>query len=233
MRRATCLIVACLISAFASVARAETVELANGEILRGTVISLDAKTLKFQSESLGEVSIAREKIAFIQLQESVRQAALPATRSPIIGTPTVPPPPVRSAPDPSSLDGLLRQLQSEAGGKPITPDDLLKQLQDGKSAELDEIKKNLPLFAAPEVQDYFRKQVGGLLDGSITVNDVRQEAIRARDETKAAVKELGPDAEKALAPYLGILERFIRESEPKATPAAPPTLPVPATTPPK
>jgi hypothetical protein len=110
---------------------------------------------------------------------------------------------------------------------------LLKQLPDGKSAELDELKKNLPLFAAPEVQDYFRKQVGGLLDGSITVNDVRQEAIRARDETKAAVKELGPDAEKALAPYLGILERFIRETDPKGQPGASPIVPDPATTPPK
>ena len=225
MRRATCLIVACLISAFASVARAETVELANGEILRGTVISLDAKTLKFQSESLGEVSIAREKVSMILLGSD---RVLPPKAAPGF----VP----SAAAEAPSLEGLFKQLQkagSEApDGKAINADDLLKQLQNGKSPELDELKKN-PLFAAPEVQDYFRKQVGGLLDGSITVNDVRQEAIRARDETKAAVKELGPDAEKALAPYLGILERFIRESEPTATPAASPTLPVPATTPPK
>jgi hypothetical protein len=226
MRRSTCLVAVVIAVLGAKAALAETVELANGEVLRGTVISLDAKTLKFQSESLGEVSIAREKVSMILLGSD---RVLSSKAAPGFA-------PAAAAEAPS-LEGLFKQLQkagSEApGGKPITPDDLLKQLQDSKSPELDEIKKNLPLFAAPEVQDYFRKQVGGLLDGSITVNDVRQEAIRARDETKAAVKELGPDAEKALAPYLGILERFIRESEPKATPAAPPTLPVPAPIPPK
>jgi hypothetical protein len=208
-------------------ARAETVELANGEVLRGTVISLDAKELKFKSESLGEVTIDRAKVSTIVLGSGrlplnplgPQPPALPTAANPAL------PPPGTTA-EPPSLEGLLKQLQGAANNPqatkpsatPADPADLLKQLGEGKSPALEELQKN-PLFAAPEVQGYLKTQLGGLMDGSITINDIRQEAIRARDETRAAVKDLGPDAETALAPYLGILDRFIRETEPK-TPAA-------------
>jgi hypothetical protein len=167
------------------------------------------------------VTIDRAKVAAILLTD---RAPVVAPRSSPQAAPLASPLPGQPpAAGPPSIEGLLKQLQGQAGGKPVGPDDLLKQLEGGGSPELDELKKNLPLIAAPEVQDYIRKQVGGLIDGSLTINDIRQEAIRARDETKAAIKDLGPDAEKVLAPYLGILEKFIRETEPK--PQLPPASP--------
>lgn len=256
-------VVAFAIAASSASLRAETVELANGELLRGTVISLDAKELKFKSESLGDVTIDRAKVSMILLTHilppsysprpkidpprtlipgsdgDVPPAAdtrptlsRPAGPKVIVDPPKTPIPPGATSGQPSSVEDLLKQLQGGAGGKPVSPDDLLKQLEGGNSPELEEIQKNLPLLAAPEVQGYFRKQVGGLIDGSITVNDIRKEAIRARDETKAAVKDLGPDAEAALAPYLGILERFIRETEPKSAPTPNPQ-PIPPALQPK
>ena len=103
---------------------------------------------------------------------------------------------------------------------------MLKQLPSGSAAELEKLKKQMPLLAAPEVQNYVNKLLGGLMSGSLSINDIRNEAIRARDETKAAIKDLGPEAEQALGGYLGILDRFIKETEPKSPP---PTAPQPTT----
>ena len=180
MLRSTWLLSACVLAVAVVGARAETVELANGEVLRGTVISLDAKELKFNSESLGEVSISREKIAIIRLSDAFGPFLPPPTR-PVINTPVIPAlPKPGSAPAPTSVEDLLKQLQgaSQAGGKTVNPADLLQQLEGGNSPELDELKKN-PLLAAPEVQGYIKKQLGGLIDGTITINDIRKEAIRA------------------------------------------------------
>ncbi|HZN35148.1 MAG TPA: hypothetical protein VFB80_15070 [Pirellulaceae bacterium] len=199
------LIAALVLVAIADMAAADTVQLANGDTLSGEVLSLDAKALKIKSPILGEVTIGRAKVQSITLGDA---AARPAAKS---------------TGDGLSVEGLLKQLggvAAEAAGK-VNEGDLLKQLQGGiDPAELDKLKKQMPLLASPEVQAYFNKTVGGLLDGSLTIDDIRKEAIRARDETKDAIKDLGPDAEKALSGYLGILDHFIKETAPK--PASPP-----------
>jgi hypothetical protein len=71
--------------------------------------------------------------------------------------------------------------------------------------------------------------VKGLTEGTLNVQDIRKEAMRAREEYRKTAKSLGPDGEKALNQALGgwidILDRFIRDSDPKVmkdtAPAAP------------
>lgn len=188
-------------------AAADTVQLANGDTLSGEVLSLDAKQLRVKSPILGEVTIARAQVHSIYLGDAVK--------TPVAGAPAAKP--AESGKE-LTVEGILKQLGAGAGGHPSAGagDDLLKQLQGGvPPAELDKLKKQFPLLASPEVQAYFNKTVGGLLDGSLTLNDIRKEAMRARDETRDAIKDLGPEAEKALSGYLGILDQFIKETEPK------------------
>lgn len=211
-----------------AVVRAETVQLVNGDVLSGKVISLDATQLKLDSEALGEVTIDRAKIAAIVLSEHA-SAALSVPRREGDATRAATPASARAPADqqPGGVPGILNELRKSAAsstGGAITPEDVLKRFEaeGGNRQDLEELKKSLPLFAAPEVQQYFQGKVGGLLDGSVTVNDIRNEAIRARDETREAIKELGPEGEAALRPYLSILDKFIRETEPKAKPGLPP-----------
>jgi len=191
---------------------ADEVQLVNGDQFTASILSLDAKQLKVKSELLGEMTIERAKVRQITLGE--RLPAKPA--------PAATPSPGAADKAPLSLDDLFKQLQKAGGAAQLTPEAAIKQLEavGGDPNALAELKKSMPLFAAPEVQAYFRKQVGGLLDGSLKIDDIRSEAIRVRNESKAVLKDLGPEAEAALAPYLGILEKFINETAPAAaTPA--------------
>ncbi len=71
-------------------------------------------------------------------------------------------------------------------------------------------------MATPEASKYFDDTVKGLLGGNLSINDIRKDALRARDELKNATKGLGPDVETAVRPYLMILEKFLGETQPPA-----------------
>ena len=82
----------------------------------------------------------------------------------------------------------------------------------------------------PGAKKYFDDTVKGLSEGSINVDNVRKDAIRAREEYRKTAKSLGPDGEKtldqALGGYLQILDKFIRDTEPEKThDQAPPSAP--------
>jgi hypothetical protein len=72
-----CLAVVIVLGAQAST-KADTVQLVNGDAIRGKVVLLDDKQLVFRSESFGELKITRDKIEMILLGNkslpSVRQA---------------------------------------------------------------------------------------------------------------------------------------------------------------
>ena len=127
---------------------------------------------------------------------------------------------------------MLKQVQKPGGGG-VDIEALLKQYEaeGGNTDAIGELKKNMPLFGAPKVQGYVEKQLKGLADGSLKIDDIRNQAIHARDETRKAIKDLGPGAEEALAPYLGILEKFIQETAPPKS--APPKSAAPAAKPAK
>ena len=75
----------------------------------------------------------------------------------------------------------------------------------------------LPLLATPEASKYFNDTVKGLMGGTRSIGDLRKDAMRAREELKKATKGLGPDVDAAVAPYMQILDSFLRETEPPAT----------------
>jgi hypothetical protein len=175
--------------------RADSIELANGDVLNGRVVGLDEKELRLESAIHGKLSIPRAKIVAITFGDRKPVAAAPA-----VGT-----------------------AKMAAPGKELTADDVLKQLAAaGNGGNAGDLQKLLPLLATPEASKYFNSTLKGLQTGSMNVQDIRRDAIRARDEFKKATKGLGPDVEAAMAPYMGLLERFIQETEPPAKKAAPP-----------
>jgi hypothetical protein len=177
---------------------ADSVHLANGDVLKGKVLSLDDKQLSLESESLGKLTIPRGKIVTITLGD-----AKPA--APVIDPKTAPVAPKLG----NSVEEAVQQLIKGGGVNP---------------KDMSELQKLFPELAAPGASKYFNETVQGLLVGKTSIQDIRKDAIHARDELKKLTKDLGPDVAAAVAPYLGVLEKFIRETEPtdpKAKPATP------------
>ena len=175
---------------------AEIVELKNGETLRGQLVSVNARALTFNSETLGNLSIDREKVAAIFLVED--RFATSKSSS------------VRPSPSPqvSNENELLKGFPSVQ--------DVLKQLQtDGLPNDaVSDLKKQFPMLENPEVKEYFMNRVGGLMLGRISIDDIRNDAIDARDQIRDLEKDLGPQASRALEGYLSILDGFIQETAP-------------------
>jgi len=71
--------------------------------------------------------------------------------------------------------------------------------------------------AGPEANHKFNEMVDGLLNGKLTVNDLRAEAKSAADQLKGLKRDLGDDDSGALDGYLAILENFLRETRPGAS----------------
>lgn len=168
-------------------ALADSVQMVNGDVLNGRVLSLDDKQLRLESETLGQVNISRAKIRAITLGDPKPAAAAAAP--------------------------VARQPGSDTG-----PEAALKQLKTGglNPKDLKELQQMLPLLATPEASRYFNDTVKGLMSGTRSIGDLRKEAMRARDELKKATRGLGPDVDAAIAPYMQILDSFIRETQPPA-----------------
>lgn len=206
-------IVALLISMSLPGLNADELQLVNGDTVRGHVVALDEKQVRVKSELLGELTIERKNVRSIQLSDEVIRSSLPNT---LKGELPSAAPPADGGKKSVSVDDLLKQLQA-SGGK-VDSEDLIKRFEKegGDGDVVGELKKSQHLLGSPKVQAYVQKQISGLMDGSVKVNDIRNEAIRARDETKKFLKDLPPEAQTALDPYLGILEKFIKETEPPA-----------------
>ncbi len=217
---------ALIVFASESSLRADSIELINGDLLHGKVVSLDDRELRLVSDIHGAVIIDREKVAAIGLGD--RRLA---------------PPVAGAAVAPGEVQAIVRRgAEVNVNGRPtvtatvpvapIAAQDVLRQLRaQGLSAEnVAELQKALPMLKEPGAKRYFDDTVNDLVEGKIDVETVRKDAIRARNEYRKTAKSLGPDGEKtlnqALGGYLQILDRFIEDTDPKSAgnnraPAAP------------
>lgn len=182
----------------ASPLRGDTIELTNGDVLNGEVISLDGKQLILKSDVLGEVKLDRSKVSAIHLGDK-----------PVLNRQTAPSP--NPAPQKPALDP---QVQNALNAAPSS-EDVLKQLQGGgvNPQMIGALQSKFPLLNTPEASGYFNDTLSGLMSGKINIQDVRKDAVKARDQLKDLQDELGPDG-AALNGYMSILNKFINETKP-------------------
>ncbi|MCI0458110.1 MAG: hypothetical protein L0Z62_14195 [Gemmataceae bacterium] len=116
-------------------AAADAVQLANGDVLNGKVLSLDDQQLSLESESLGKLTIPRGKIVTITLGN-----AKPA--APVVDPKTAPAPVAPKAGN--GVEEAVKQL-IKAGG--VNPKDVA------------DLQKLFPELAAPGASKYFSETV--------------------------------------------------------------------------
>ena len=169
-------------------ARADQVEMQNGDRYAGNVLSLNTNTVVLQSDVLGTVNLPRSKVALITLGSitTVNRAALPSLAKTQLTARS--PAPTNS---PADLSHELRQLG--------TNNNLIQQVQAQFLSD-----------AGPEANKKFNELVSGLVSGKMSVNDIRREAKSAADQVRALKKDLGDDT-GIIDSYLAILDSFLQD----------------------
>ncbi len=205
-------------------AAADTIHLRNGDRIHGKVLELTEQEVKLHSEIHGIFKLPRDKVISITIGDPPPESQ-PAPR---IAVPRGTTPRAGDAEAPPTVDQLLdrmvpknfdrqsvRDLNAAAGTAGGTVEQVIDQLRAEGIPQglMSELNMRLPGFASPAVQSYFNDRVGGLIDGSLNIEDIRRDAARAADELRSLQADLGPEG-AALNGYLGILEGFLQSTAP-------------------
>ena len=161
----------------------------------GRVLSLSTNTVVLQSEVLGTLRLPRAKVAAITIGTG------PATNSPPLRSPTNGQAPTASTTPvntPPNLSPALPQLRANTN--------LIQQVQ-----------KQFLGGAGPEANAKFNELLGGLMSGSLSVDDIRAQAKSAAEQLRALKREGGEEAGFAADAYLAILDHFLKETAPSGS----------------
>jgi hypothetical protein len=176
-------------------ARADQVEMQNGDRYVGNVISLSAETLVLQNEVLGTVQLPRSKVAHIRLGTG-----------PMAGAAALPSPPNDKARAPSTA-----RVAAATNSPPA-----LHQL--GAHTNLiHQVQKQFLAGAGPEANQKFDELLNGLMSGKLNMDDLRAQAQSAADQLRAMKREGGQDPGLATDTYLTILDHFLKETAPSSS----------------
>ena len=198
---------------------ADRLQLANGDEIEGELLEVSGGQIKFRHPVLGTFSVPRNQVHAIELgkQRGRNRIMADGTEAP----PETPEEVIDRLVNPEMTPAKVKQLEKGAE-RHDTPQGAVEQLRrEGVNAQMmGGLHGMLPGFGSPEVQDIFEDRVTGLMNGSLTINDIRNEAIDVRDQLKELMDDLGPGGE-ALRGYYGILDGFIQKTDPKAPRSVP------------
>lgn len=178
-------------------ARADQIEMQNGDRYVGSVVSLDTNTLVMRNDVLGTVRLPRKKVLSITF-----------------GKPTA---------NDSSIQPKTNALASRATtGSANSNNDFaatVRQLN-GQTNLIQQVQSQFLSGVGPEANNKFNELLNGLVSGRLTLGDLRNEAKSAADQLRALKKDLGDDSGFAVDGYLSILDGFLAETadDPAATP---------------
>src|SRR5436190_21133630 len=179
------------IAASLYVVKADQIEMQNGDRYVGTVLSLNTNSLLLHSEVLGDLTLPRSKITTITLRP---------ISSPI--RPAAPPISAKSAVQPAPTGRTNAVAEELPAGFRLL------------AANTNWVNKVTSPFldsAGPEAKGKFNELVGGLMNGTISMQELRNQARSAVAQVKALKKESGDDT-GMLDSYVTILEKFLGES---------------------
>ncbi len=165
--------------------RADQVQMLNGDRYVGKVLSLTTNTLVLSNSMLGTIKVPREKVASVSFAGAPSNAASRTNAA-------APSQPATNAPA-SDLADVASQLRSSP-------------------ALIQRIESQFLAGAGPEAKQKFNELLGGVMNGKITMADLRAQAQSAADQLRAARDELGEDAGFAIDGYLAILDSFLKNS---------------------
>ncbi len=175
--------------------RADQVALQNGDRYVGNVLTVNSNTVVLQSDVLGTLRLPRGKVATITL------GTVPVTSSPALPLAASALPPAPSAPSGNQTANLPSAL-----GDLGASSNLIAQVQ-----------KQLLGGAGEGANTKFNDLLGGLMNGSLNVDDIRAQAKTAADQLRAYQRESGEGTGLATSAYLAILDHFLRETAPSTS----------------
>jgi hypothetical protein len=167
-------------------AYADQVNMQNGELYIGKVVTLSNETVIVQSDVLGTLKVPRSKIASITFGTN----AVPPVPAPAVASAQPKPLSTNSSPD---LTTAIQQLRADPSA-------------------MRKIEQQFLAGADPQAKEMFNQMMGGLMNGTLNLGDIRRQAKSAADQLRTAKKELGDDAGFAVDGYLAILDSFLRET---------------------
>ena len=179
--------------------RADEVDMQNGDRYFGTVLSVSADTVVLKSEVLGVINVPRAKVT--NLAFGVKTAA-PVSASPKL---PVAAPPAASAGTNADLSTALRGLGADTN--------FIGQVRQKFLAD------------NPGAASNYDAMVGGLLDGSLNLDELRRQARSAADQLRELKRAGGSDSGIPVDAYLEVLDNFVNETAGGPTNAAPALVP--------
>jgi hypothetical protein len=174
-------------------ARADQIELQNGDHFSGTVVSITPEIVVLQSDALGQIKLPRAKVSTISLGAAATPVRTIILSSNNPATQLAPPLTV-------GKNSVLPQLGTDTN--------LVQQ-----------IRKQFLADAGPQANEKFDDLLTGLMTGKMDMNGLRAEAKSAADQIRALKKDMGGDAGQTLDAYLSVLDGFLAQSAPTATPS--------------
>ncbi|HEX3798918.1 MAG TPA: hypothetical protein VH413_09465 [Verrucomicrobiae bacterium] len=210
------------VATFTQPVRADMIELTNGDHYRGVVISMTQTNMEFLSEIQGRVTLPRNKIAQITLNEVITKSVVvtkpPVTNGTLVAAPLIlsgasTAAPVRHDAAPGNQADAVVQQMRQQGVDPRLIDQVQEQIF-GKSS--------------PAAAQKFNEMIGGLQSGSMSIRDLRNQAQSAINQINSAKKEFGSDAGDMLDGYLTILQNFVRDADTDAANTITPSPPTAA-----
>ncbi|MEQ8790046.1 MAG: hypothetical protein RIC55_27365 [Pirellulaceae bacterium] len=219
LRASSIVCTALLLAVSFTAARADTLRLVNGDTISGKVVSVDDKNVTLQSDTLGRITLPRDKVAAMVFGDAPaaspdKQVDSAAPGDVKIDKNDKPEDIIRKL-IPKGFNREAIEAMAAGAKRAVNPDDVIRQLREAGGVDpaiRRELSLKIPGFTAPAVQGYFDKQVNGLMSGDISLGDIRNDAVDVRDQLEKLKKDLGPSGE-ALNGYLDILNGFIQETD--------------------
>jgi hypothetical protein len=171
---------------------ADQLEMQNGDRLSGTVLTVSASAVLFESEMLGKINVPRKNILAVtfgantapaKTTSRVRQSAAPAKL----------PAPVPLSPLPGT-----KAVPAASFGSPDLDTNVIRQ-----------VRKQM-LAGNPAAAAKFDELANGLVSGKLNLDDLRREARTAADQLRE-LKRQDPEVGDSLDAYLQILDSFLNE----------------------
>lgn len=183
----------------------------NGDRYFGKVLSMSADTVMLDSDMLGKIKVPRKMVSGLVFGASSAAPAV-ATRVPHAAGPT------NLVIDMSAAHRIDRTVTPAAN----TNASLASAFQQlGSNTNFVGQIRDQMLGSSPAATAKYDEMLTSMMNGSMSLDDLRQQAKTAADQLRALKQQEGADADSSLDGYLQQLDSFIKETDNAPNPSAP------------